>query len=163
LTRPVWVNTADALAELVGRLTGAAEIAVDTEGDSLHHYPARLSLVQLAAPGGRAWLVDPLTVDDLGPLGRVFGDPSTTTVLHAGDNDLVDLKRRHGLPFASVFDTSVAARFLGAPALGLDVLLTTYLGVDQPASGQKDEWSERPLAEAQLRYAVGDVEYLLPL
>jgi ribonuclease D len=163
LTRPVWVNTADALAELVGRLTGAAEIAVDTEGDSLHHYPARLSLVQLAAPGGRAWLVDPLTVDDLGPLGRVFGDPRTTTVLHAGDNDLVDLKRRHGLPFASVFDTSVAARFLGAPALGLDVLLTTYLGVDLPASRQKDDWSERPLSEAQLRYAVGDVEYLLPL
>ena len=163
MTRPAWVNTADGLAELVGRLTGTTEIAVDTEGDSLHHYPARLSLVQLAAPGGGAWLVDPLAVEDLGPLGRVFGDPRTTTVLHAGDNDLVDLKRRHGLLFARVFDTSIAARFLGAPALGLDVLLTTYLVVDLPPSRQKDDWSERPLSEAQLRYAVGDVEYLLPL
>jgi len=93
----------------------------------------------------------------------VFGDPRTTTVLHAGDNDLVDLKRRHGLLFARVFDTSVAARFLGAPALGLDVLLSTYLVIDLPPSRQKDDWSERPLSAAQLRYAVGDVEYLLPL
>ena len=160
---PHWVHTATGLGQLVEQLVGVAEIAVDTEGDSLHHYPARLALVQLAAPTGDTWLVDPLGVENLRPLGRIFGDPRTITVLHAGDNDLVDLKRRHGLPFARVFDTSVAARFLGAPALGLDVLLTTYLGVDLPPSRQKDDWSERPLSEAQLRYAVGDVEYLLPL
>ena len=160
---PGWVQSAEGLASLVRKLAGAAEVAVDTEGDSLHHYPARLSLVQLAGPRGDAWLVDPLAVEDLGPLGRIFGDPATTTVLHAGDNDLVDLKRRHGLSFARIFDTSVAARFLGAPALGLDVLLTTYLAVDLPPSRQKDDWSERPLSESQLRYAVGDVEHLLPL
>lgn len=160
---PRWVQSADELAALVRALEGAVEVAVDTEGDSLHHYPARLSLVQLAGPGGDAWLVDPLRVEDLRPLGRIFGDPRTTTLFHAGDNDLVDLKRRHGLAFARVFDTSVAARFLGAPALGLDVLLTTYLAVDLPPSRQKDDWSERPLSEAQLRYAVADVEHLLPL
>lgn len=160
---PGWVHTAGDLAALVRALSGAPEIAVDTEGDSLHHYPARLALVQLAGPAGDAWLVDPLAVEDLRPLGRLFGDARTMTVLHAGDNDLVDLKRRYALPFARIFDTSVAARFLGAPALGLDVLLTTYLGVDLPPSRQKDDWSERPLSEAQLRYAVGDVEHLLPL
>jgi ribonuclease D len=160
---PGWIQSADGLTGLVRALTGAAEVAVDTEGDSLHHYPARLSLVQLAGPSGDAWLVDPLAVEDLRPLGRIFSDPRTTTILHAGDNDLVDLKRRHGLTFARIFDTSVAARFLGAPALGLDVLLTTYLAVDLPPSRQKDDWSERPLSESQLRYAVGDVEHLLPL
>jgi ribonuclease D len=148
---PGWIQSAEGLTRLVGVLTGAAEVAVDTEGDSLHHYPARLALVQLAGPQGDTWLVDPLAVEDLRPLGRIFGDPATTTVLHAGDNDLVDLKRRHGLPFARIFDTSVAARFLGAPALGLDVLLTSYLGVDLPPSRQKDAWSERPLSDAQRR------------
>ena len=160
---PDWIQSAEGLLALVQGLAGAPEIAVDTEGDSLHHYPARLALVQVAGSNGGTWLVDPLAVEDLGPLGRIFGDASTTTVLHAGDNDLVDLKRRHGLTFAHIFDTSVAARFLGAPALGLDVLLTTYLGVDLPPSRQKDDWSERPLSEAQLRYAVGDVAHLLPL
>ena len=163
MTAPGWIQTAADLSALVRRLDGVPEVAIDTEGDSLHHYPARLSLVQLGAPGGEAWLVDPLAVEDLRPLGAVFGDPRTISVFHAGDNDLVDLKRRHGLPFARVFDTSVAARFLGAPALGLDVLITTYLAVDLPPSRQKDDWSERPLSEAQLRYASADVEHLLPL
>jgi ribonuclease D len=163
LTAPGWIQTTADLGGLVRRLDGVAELAVDTEGDSLHHYPARLSLVQLATPHGEAYLIDPLAVEDLRPLGALFGDSRTITVFHAGDNDLVDLKRRHGLPFARMFDTSVAARFLGAPALGLDVLLTTYLAVDLPPSRQKDDWSERPLSEAQLRYAVADVEYLLPL
>jgi ribonuclease D len=160
---PRWIGSAEALEGLVQQLAGVAEVAVDTEGDSLHHYPARLSLVQLAAPSGESWLVDPLAVEDLRPLGAVFGDPRTTCVFHAGDNDLVEFKRRHALPFARLFDTSVAARFLGAPALGLDVLLTTYLGVDLPPSRQKDDWSERPLSEAQLRYAAADVDHLLPL
>jgi len=158
-----WIGSAEALASLVRELAAVPELAVDTEGDSLHHYPARLSLVQLAGPAGDAWLVDPLAIEDLRPLGAIFGDPRTIAVFHAGDNDLVDLKRRYGLTFARVFDTSVAARFLGAPALGLDVLLTTYLAVDLPPSRQKDDWSERPLSESQLRYAAADVEHLLPL
>ena len=135
-------------------------MALDTEGDSLHHYPERLALVQLAVPGGEVWLVDPLAVADLAPLGQVFASPGVTLVLHAGDNDLAHPKRRHGLRFASVFDTSVAARFLGAPATGLDALLATYLDVTLPPSRQKDDWSARPLSEAQLRYAEADVLHL---
>jgi ribonuclease D len=84
-------------------------------------------------------------------------------VLHAGDNDLVQLKRRYRLRFTGVFDTSIAARFLGLRALGLDVLLREYLGVELPPSCQKDDWSARPLSRAQERYAVADVQYLIPL
>jgi ribonuclease D len=138
------------------------EIALDTEGDSLHHYPERLSLIQLALVSGDVWLVDPIALGDLAPLASVFTAPTTVTVLHAGDNDLVQLKRR-GFSFAALFDTSIAARFLGAKALGLDVLLTTYLGVELPPSRQRDDWSRRPLSEAQRRYAESDVLHLFAL
>jgi ribonuclease D len=138
------------------------EVALDTEGDSLHHYPERLSLIQLAVASGDVWLVDPLALGDLGPLASVFTAPSVVTVLHAGDNDLVHLKRR-GFGFAALFDTSIAARFLGAKALGLDVLLATYLGVELPPSRQRDDWSRRPLSEAQRRYAESDVLHLFAL
>ncbi len=111
---------------------------------------------------GDVWLVDPLALGDLGPLASVFATPSVVTVLHAGDNDLVQLKRR-GFGFASLFDTSIAARFLGAKALGLDVLLGTYLGVELPPSRQRDDWSRRPLSEAQRRYAESDVLHLFAL
>jgi ribonuclease D len=144
-------------------LTTATEIALDTEGDSLHHYPERLALVQLGLPGGTVWLVDPIALPDLSPLGPVFADPARTLLLHAGDNDLVHLKRRYGLAFGSVFDSAIAGRFLGGRALGLDVLLETYLGVTLPPSRQKDDWSERPLSPAQLAYAAADVQHLFAL
>jgi len=62
-----------------------------------------------------------------------------------------------------VFDTAIAARFLGGKALGLDVLLETYLGVALPPSRQKDDWSRRPLDAAQLTYAAADVQHLFAL
>jgi ribonuclease D len=109
------------------------------------------------------WLVDPLALTDLSPLGAVFADPGIELLLHAGDNDLGHLKRRYAFAFASVFDTAIAARFLGVHALGLDVLLTTYLGVTLPPSRQKDDWSARPLSSAQLEYAASDVRHLFAL
>jgi len=155
-----WIRTAPELATLAERLARAPEIALDTEGDSLHHYPERLALLQLALPTGEAWLVDPLALENLDALGRVFADPGRLIVLHAGDNDLAHLKRRHGLAFAAIFDTSIAARFLGVRNLGLEALLTERLGVTLPPSRQKDDWSARPLSPAQEAYAVADVLHL---
>jgi ribonuclease D len=139
------------------------EVALDTEGDSLHHYPARLSLMQVAEPEGTVYFVDPLAIADLRALGTLFADPAPVLVLHAGDNDLTELKRRYGFSFARVFDTSIAARFLGTRALGLDALLTQYLAVELPPSRQKDDWSERPLSPSQEAYAAADVQHLFAL
>lgn len=159
----MWIRSSEDLDRLTGELANIDEIAVDTEGDSLHHYPARLALIQVGDAAGHAWLVDPIAIGDLAPLGPLFAGGRPLLVLHAGDNDLVILKRRYGFAFAAMFDTSLAARFLGARALGLDVLLETYLGVTLPPSRQKDDWSARPLTEAQERYAIADVAHLIPL
>ena len=144
-------------------LRAAKTIGLDTEGDSLHHYPERLALLQLGLVGGDVWLVDPIALTDLTPLVPVFDDPGIELLMHAGDNDLGHLKRRYGFAFASVFDTAIAARFLGGRALGLDVLLETYLGITLPPSRQKDDWSVRPLSPAQLEYAASDVRHLFEL
>lgn len=159
----IWVQAVLDLTRLTRHLAGAGEIALDTEGDSLHHYPARMSLVQLGNATGTVWLVDPLAIEDLSALAPIFADSRIVTVLHAGDNDLAHLKGRYGFAFASIFDTSIAARFLGASALGLDALVAHHLGVDLPPSRQKDDWSARPLSPAQERYAAADVQYLIPL
>lgn len=112
---------------------------------------------------GDVWLVDPLALPDLSALAPVFADPQPLLVVHAGDNDLAILKRRYGFTFASVFDTSIAARFLGGRSLGLDVLIETYLTVTLPPSRQKDDWSARPLSPAQIDYAAADVSHLFAL
>jgi ribonuclease D len=118
--------------------------------------------VQLATPE-RVWLIDPLALPDLTPLAPVFAGVSPVVVVHAGDNDLSHLKRRYGFGFRSIFDTSIAARFLRCPALGLDTLLEQWLGVTLPPSRQRDDWSARPLSPAQLDYAAADVRHLFAL
>ncbi|MGH7348969.1 MAG: ribonuclease D, partial [Candidatus Rokuibacteriota bacterium] len=160
---PLWIRTPDELQALARELAGAGAVAIDTEADSLHHYPGKLCLVQLADARGRGHLVDPLALRDLSPLGPVLADPSTLKVLHAADNDLAYLKRRYGVAVASLFDTAVAARFLGTTSLGLEGLLTQYLGVTAVKSRQKDDWSRRPLTPEQEAYALDDVLHLIPL
>ena len=94
------------------KLAALDEIALDTEGDSLHHYPERLALIQIAEPGRVTWFVDPLALTDLSPLAPLFVGARPLLVSHAGENDLAHLKRRYRFTFGAVFDTSLAARFL---------------------------------------------------
>ncbi|HVQ74924.1 MAG TPA: HRDC domain-containing protein [Candidatus Binatia bacterium] len=158
-----WVRTPAELDALARSLRGAAAVAVDTEADSLHHYPGKLCLVQIAPPDGPGVLVDPLAVADLGALGDLFADPATVKVLHAADNDLAYFKRLYRFSVGALFDTAIAARFLGVTSLSLDGLLRRYLGVEPGKSRQKDDWSRRPLTADQEEYAVNDVLHLIPL
>lgn len=160
---PLWIRTADHLQVLASELAGTPALAMDTEADSLHHHPGKLCLVQVADAGGAGHLIDPLALRDLSALGPVLADPRTVKVLHAADNDLAYLKRLYGVTVVSLFDTAVAARFLGATALGLEGLLTQHLGVTAVKSRQKDDWSRRPLTAEQEAYALDDVLHLIPL
>jgi ribonuclease D len=84
-------------------------------------------------------------------------------VLHAGENDLAHLKRLYRFTFGAIFDTSLAARFLGTRNLGLETLIRDHLGLELPPSRQKDDWSVRPLTPAQEQYAAADVLHLFTL
>jgi ribonuclease D len=160
---PLWIRTPTELRELVRELEAAEAVALDTEADSLHHYPERLCLIQLADPAGRVFFVDPLALDSLEPLHPLVASPKTVKVLHSAENDLVHLKRRLGFSVTAVFDTMLAARFLGLRELGLDVLLERYLGMRPEKSQQKTNWARRPLSTAQEAYAAEDVRHLIGL
>jgi ribonuclease D len=162
-TPGVWIRTPPELRALAASLEKARIVAVDTEADSLHHYPGKLCLVQIGSDLGPGHLVDPLAVTDLAPLAPLFADRGIVKVLHAADNDLAYLKRLYGFSVASLFDTSVAARCLGVTSLGLDGLLQAYLGLEPVKSRQKDDWSRRPLTPDQETYALNDVLHLIPL
>jgi ribonuclease D len=160
---PRWIRTPTELRALAASVGGAGALALDTEADSLHHYPGKLCLVQVADDRGRAYLLDPLVLPSLSPLGLLCADPRIVKVFHAADNDLAYLKRLCGFTFAGLFDTALAARFLGVSALSLDALLARYLGVEPLKSRQKDDWSRRPLSRAQEEYALNDVLHLIAL
>ena len=160
---PVWIRTPDEAEGLARELRGLPAVAVDTEADSLHHYPERLCLIQLAEPRGQVFFLDALALFDLEPLRPLFADPATVKVFHSGDNDVVYLKRRFNLAFAGLSDTMLAARFLGVRELGLERLLAKYLDVQPVRSQQKTDWARRPLSAAQEHYAAEDVRHLIVL
>jgi ribonuclease D len=158
-----WVRTPDDVARLAATLSSTRALALDSESDSLHHHREKVCLIQLADDAGRTFLVDPLAVRDLSALAPVIADPQVRKVLHGADYDVTTLKRDFGFAFAGIFDTMIAARFIGLPAVGLQAVAQTELGIALSKDSQKDDWSRRPLTPTQEHYAREDVRHLLVL
>ena len=156
-----WLLTSADVDHVFGRWSHAA-LALDSESDSLHHHREKVCLLQ-AGDGGQGWLIDPLAGPDLSPLGRVVANPKVVKVLHGADYDVVTLKRDFGFTFANLFDTMIAARFLGLPSVGLQAVALAELGVELSKDSQRDDWSRRPLTPRQEQYALSDVAHLLVL
>ncbi|MCU1495604.1 MAG: Ribonuclease [Acidimicrobiaceae bacterium] len=154
------VDSAETLDDLVGELLAEPAYAIDTEFHRERTYFPRLALLQVAWSGGIA-LVDPFAVD-IAPFGRVLqGD--ALAVLHAADQDLEVLDRACGAVPTRLFDTQLAAGFIGLSTPSLSSLVDRMLSRRLEKGDQLTDWTRRPLTEAQRRYAAGDVLYLLEL
>jgi len=158
-------------AELARRATDAGRLAIDTEFMSERRYQAMLCLAQLAvadsdAPGGvRTEILDPIEGElDHGPLAAALADPAVEVVMHAGRQDVAILKRTWETDIQNVFDTQVAAGFLGYGVQeGYGSLVRKVLGIE-PAGGEAfTHWDRRPLTDQQLEYARADAAHLLQL
>jgi len=148
------------LAELVGRLANSPRIALDTEADSLHCYFEKLCLIQVSTGEGH-WLVDPLAGLDLQPLFDLVC--SRRLVFHGADYDLRLLRRVGRFEPVDLFDTMIAARLCGKPALGLAALVEQFFGVKLSKASQKANWAIRPLSNQMVEYALNDTRYLLEI
>jgi ribonuclease D len=143
-------------------LTGEAVLAVDTESDSLYRYFHKVCLIQISTPE-TDYIVDPLRLPDIAPLGAIMADPRIEKVFHAADNDILLMKRDFGFAFANIFDTMLAARILGWPRVSLAALSEERFGVKLDKRAQLTDWGRRPLTSEQLRYAALDTHFLIPL
>jgi len=161
-TRPEarWVDNDAALAEVVKILVDEPAYGLDTEFLSEHTYWPRLCLVQLSWSHGIA-LVDPFACD-VRALAEVLQAPATM-VTHAGASDLPILDRAIGARPAGLFDTQLAAGFVGLGSPSLGSLVSVLLGVRLDKSEQLADWSTRPMKDSLKRYAAADVQHLLPL
>lgn len=138
------------------------QLALDLEADSLHHYREKVCLLQLSTRSA-TWLIDPLQVNDLSPLGALLANRNLMTVFHGGDYDIRSLHRDFGITVARMFDTMIAAQFLGITEFGLAALLRSHYGVELDKRFQKADWSKRPLTPEMADYAADDTTYLLKL
>lgn len=154
------VDTDRALEEVVDALLEQPRYALDTEFHRERTYWPKVALVQIAWPGDLV-LIDPLVVD-LSPLRPVM-ESDALAVLHAASQDLEVLELACGAVPNRLFDTQIAAGFLGMSTPSLASLHERELGVALPKSSRLTDWLERPLGDAQLDYAASDVERLLEI
>lgn len=156
----MYLSTQAELASFCERAASSRVLAVDTEFLREKTFFPKLCLVQVAA-GDDIAAIDPLLIEDLSPLARLFEDPSITKVLHACSQDLEVILDGMGVVCAPVFDTQLAAAFLGMrQQVSYGSLVEAYCGVHLPKAESLTDWSRRPLDAEQLRYAEDDVRYL---
>jgi len=157
---PLWIDAPAQLAELVRTLADEPRYALDTEFHGERSYWPHLALIQIAWPGGVA-LVDPLSVD-VAPLGGLLAGGGCM-VAHAADQDLSILERACGCAPSHLFDTQVAAGFMGMGTPSLAAAVEKLLGTRLTKGDRLTDWTRRPLKVEQRVYAAADVEYLLAL
>ncbi|MEM7434534.1 MAG: HRDC domain-containing protein [Myxococcota bacterium] len=155
-----WISSPADLEQLIDELVESPEYALDTEFHRERTYYPRLALVQVAT-AQRVALVDPLAVD-VSALQRAFEAPGLC-VMHASSQDLEILLLECSCLPSRIFDTQVAALFVGYRTASLGKLVEDLLGVTLDKSSQLSDWTRRPLPESDQRYAASDVTHLIDL
>ncbi|TFH13407.1 MAG: hypothetical protein E4H05_11010, partial [Acidimicrobiales bacterium] len=157
-----WIDRQVDVDEIVTTLLDQPRYALDTEFHRERTYYPKLALMQVAwrsDDGQQVALIDPLAVD-VGPFDTLFASESLC-VIHAAQQDLDVLTHAVGSVPTRMFDTQLAAGFLGYGTPSLVSLLQGEIGVT-PAKGDRlTDWLRRPLTDSQCQYAAVDVEYLL--
>lgn len=155
-----WIDTEADFGALVAELAEVEAYGLDTEFHRERTYHARLALLQLSWPGGVA-VVDPTQVD-VAPLATVLSGPGLC-LMHAASQDLEILVRVCGTLPTRLFDTQVAAGFVGYSSVGLAGLVQGELGVKLPKADRLTDWLARPLPDGAVTYAAADVLHLQEL
>lgn len=159
-TEHTLVDTQGEFQALVGELKGETRLAVDTEFHRERTYFPKVALIQVGWSSGTA-LIDPLNVD-VRPL-KTFFDSDVLIVMHAAGQDLEVMDRVCEKTPDSLFDTQIAAGFLGMSSASLTALHERELGVRLPKSDRLTDWLARPLTDSQRAYAASDVAHLLEI
>ena len=133
-------------------------VGIDTEFHRERTYFPSVALVQIAHTKGIS-LIDPLKVDLRG-LSRLLNS-QVLIVMHAASQDLEVFQHACGVVPNRLFDTQVAAGFLGMSTPSLSALYEKQLGILIKKESRLTDWMARPLSNSQLEYAANDVRYLL--
>ncbi len=160
---PRLLATTDEVVAALRSCADAPWVGVDTEFMRERTYYPQLCLIQLAtATGGFA--IDTIAVSDYSALGEFLTAPHRVKVLHAARQDLEALARIGLMVTAPLFDCQIAAGLLGhSEQVSYAWLVQQYFQIGLDKSLTRTNWAQRPLDDAQLQYALADVQYLGPL
>jgi len=158
-----WIDNRDALDRWLQAVPHDAALGLDTEFMRRNTFYPQLALLQLGF-AERYALVDPLAFSIGDALRPLLGDGNAVTVMHSASEDLEALSSMLPGGPRQLFDTQIAAAFVGM-GLGISyrALVAELVGVELDKGETRSDWLQRPLTESQRSYATLDVVYLKPV
>jgi ribonuclease D len=155
-----WIDHHDALQTWLTRVPAEAPVGLDTEFMRRNTFYPQLALLQLGWNGHHA-LIDPLAFDIGDALQPLLGTGPAVTVMHSASEDMETLAPLLPNGPRELFDTQIAAAFVGM-GLGISyrALVAELVGVELDKGETRSDWLQRPLTAAQRDYAALDVVYL---
>jgi ribonuclease D len=154
------ISLPEQLREAVDYVRSVGTFAYDSEFIGEASYHPKLCLIQVATHE-RILLIDPLAGLDLTGFWELLADPAIEKVVHSGQQDIEPVFRFFNRAPVNMFDTQIAAGFIGlAYPVGLSKLVRELTGAQLGKGFTFTHWDQRPLTAVQLRYAADDVRYL---
>jgi ribonuclease D len=155
------ITATDQLQAATARMARHAFVTVDTEFQRETTFWPILCVVQLATDD-EALAIDALAPGiDLKPLFELMANPAVVKVFHAARQDVEIFWKLAGIVPSPMFDTQVAAMVCGyGEQVSYSELVQSICHVAVDKSSRFTDWMRRPLAQAQIDYAIGDVTHL---
>ncbi len=151
------IDTPEALESFASLHKNAEWLGFDTEFIGERRFYTLLCLIQVSSDQGY-YIIDAIKLKRLDPLFDLLTDDKIIKITHAGENDYRLLYQQYKLIPKNLFDTQVAAGFIGyryplsfAKLVGRET--NHRLGKGFTVSN----WESRPLTDKQIKYALEDI------
>ena len=155
------ITTTKELKAFCKELEDESFITVDTEFLRDKTYFPKLCLIQVAGKN-TSYAIDNLAEGiDLQPLYDLLTNSSVLKVFHSARQDIEIIYNLTGKVPSPLFDSQVAAMVCGfGEAASYEALVRKLASVSLDKSSRFTDWSNRPLTQKQLDYALSDVIHL---
>ncbi|MTH94340.1 MAG: hypothetical protein F2940_09140, partial [Actinobacteria bacterium] len=152
-----WIDDDQSASAVADQLKTVANYAIDTEFHREKTYFPQLALIQIRV-GDETFLLDAPRLS--APVLAEMFNNNAVAILHAAQQDLEVLSLACGAKPEVIFDTQIAAGFIGYSTPSLASLVQRELNISLPKGDRLTDWLRRPLTADQCSYAASDVEHL---
>jgi DNA polymerase I-like protein with 3'-5' exonuclease and polymerase domains len=165
-----FITSTQQLIDITPNLENSPTVSVDTEGNNLDPYQAKLLLLQLATPE-KSFVID-CTKVDLGPIKPVLEAEKPLKILQNAKFDYSLLKVQRGITLGSIYDTMIAERLITcglSREISLKTIAEKYLGLKlekvtrESFTDPKNPALRGKFSKEQLDYAARDAYILLEI
>ncbi len=148
------------LLDFLSAIKNETELAIDTEFRRVNTYYPLLCLLQIATKEATD-CIDIMLIKNLRPLFEKLYQPNCLWIVHSARQDIEALYHLSKRLPKQLFDTQIAAALLGNPAqISYQTLTEVLQNIHLEKAYTRLNWTQRPLPQKAIEYALDDVRYL---